>query len=135
VVRYRRIGTGRPTLLLYSLSDSQGLWPEVIDTLAAGCRLIIPTPPAMGADVESWLAALIDGLGVSNLTVIATEAFGFAPLQATLGRCDQIARIVLVAASAGVRTFAPTASTPVLVLQRDSPADEVLHRLSSFLGG
>jgi hypothetical protein len=135
VVRYRRSGSGRPALLLYSPSDRQALWPEVIDALAAGYRLIVPTPPVTGTDVEAWLAALIDGLGVPNLSVIATEGFGLAPLHATLGRCDQIARIVLVSTGAGARTSVTTSSPPLLVLHRDRPADEVLPVLLSFLGG
>jgi hypothetical protein len=133
VVRYRRSGTGRPTLLLYSRSD-EGLWPELIDALAAGYRLIVPTPPTPGTDLESWLAALIDGLGVPNLSVIATEGFGLAPLDAILGRCDQIARIVLVA-----NTNTPAADaigeTPLLVLRRDRPVHDILPTVLRFLGG
>jgi hypothetical protein len=125
-------------LLLHSLSDSQALWPEVIDALVASYRLIVPTPAEPGSDVESWLAALIDGLGVPNLGIIATEAFGLAPLEACLGRCDQIARIVLVAADANagmLAAVAPTAAatTPILVLHRDRPAGEVLPLLMAFL--
>jgi hypothetical protein len=135
VVRYRRTGAGRPTLLLDSRRDGQGLWPEVIDALAAGYRLIVPTPPERGTDVELWLAALIDGLGVPNLTVIATEAFGLAPLEATLGRCDQVARIVIVSRSANTSGSVIAAEIPVLVVQRDRPADEIIPVLLEFLVG
>ena len=134
VVRYRRSGSGQPALLLYSATDNQGLWPEVIEALAAGFRLIVPSPPAPGTDAESWLATVIEGLGVPNLTVIVTEAFGLAPLEAIVGRCDQVARIVFVAAGAGVGVSASRTSTPLLVLQRERPADEILPALMRFLG-
>jgi hypothetical protein len=137
-VRYRRTGAGRPALLLYALSDSEALWPEMLEALASGYRLIVPSPPEAGNDVESWLAALMDGLGLSSCIVIATDRFEVAALERAL-ESGQVGRIVLVLGSDAVtgatRPSALPDRTPLLVLRRDQPAAEIVPQLLDFLQG
>jgi hypothetical protein len=138
IVRYRRTGAGRPAVLLYSVHDNEALWPEVLEALASRYRLIVPTPPEAGADVESWLAALIDGLGLSSCIAIATDGFGMASLQRAVesGRIGRVVQVVESdTVSGGTRPPALPDRTPLLVLRRNQPAAEVIPELLVFLQG
>jgi hypothetical protein len=136
VVRYRRSGAGRPVLLL----QTEPLWPEVHELLLEpGVRLFVPDPPEPGAEVETWLAALLDGLGMPNLVVIACDGFCIAALERALLEPDQVDRIILVCQGRGRESgvdgtlTSRLAAVPLLVLRRDRPADEILPLVRSFI--
>ena len=60
-------------LLLQPASAIAPLWPELLDRIATGTRLVVPEPPATEMEVEDWLSALLEGLGMRNTTIVATE--------------------------------------------------------------
>jgi pimeloyl-ACP methyl ester carboxylesterase len=142
VVHYRRVGAGPALLLLHSPEESEAIWPEVVALLGTGRRLIVPDAPAADTDVEAWLSALLDGLGMSSVTVVAADSFCIAALERTLLDPDRIDRIVLVcrgrgseAAVTGVVYSEPhLANVPILVVRRDRPASEILPVVAKFLG-
>lgn len=141
VVRYRRSGAGRPLLLLHSPQDSPPLWPEVLDVLHSGFRLVIPDPPPRGTEAETWLSALLDGLGLSEVTVVASDEFCIAALERALLEPDRVARVVMVVRGRGseavvdgsIDSIPRLASVPLLVLRHDRPAAEVLPLVANFL--
>ena len=133
VVPYRRSGAGRAVLLLHSSGDADALWPELMDVLRAGFRLIIPAPPPAEVGREAWLAVLLDGLGMSNVAVIATDDFASAAVDRALGEPDQVAQVVLVCCADDAPDMATRFALPLLVLRRDRPAAEILPLILAFL--
>lgn len=145
VVRYRRSGggAGPAILLLQPASSAAPLWQELADMLGDGRRVIVPDPPADDSEVEAWLSALLEGLGVRNITVIATEGFCMAALERALLSPEQVGRVVMVCSGRGsegavdgtLATSVQSAAVPFLVLRRDRPASEILPVVESFLRG
>ncbi len=141
VMRYRRSGAGRAILVLRS-GDSNSPWPELLEGLRRGYRLIDPEPPAEGADVAGWLAGFLEGLGTSTVRIIAADRFCIPVLELALRESDQIRRIVLVAtgrstpdAARGVlETAMGRAPVALLVLRGDHTADGVISLITDFLG-
>lgn len=141
IVRYRRSGSGPALLLLDSPAESGAIWPEVVDVLSAGRRLIVPEPPSPDTEVEPWLSVLFDGLGMSNVTVVASDGFCIAALERALLEPDRIARVILVCrgrgSEGGVRgaidSVPHLATVPLLVLRRERPASEILPLVERFL--
>jgi len=143
VVRYRRSGAGPVVLLLQPASAIAPLWPELLDRIAAGTRLVVPEPPANEMEVEDWLSALLEGLGMRNTTIVATEGFCIAALERTLLSPEQIARVIIVCSGRGSESAvdgqlaapAQAAGVPFLVLRRDRPVSEILPVVERFLRG
>ena len=73
-VRYRRSGSGPTLLLLDSPGEAGAIWPEVVEMLSVGRRIILPEPPPSDTEVEQWLSVLFDALG-SSVTVVASDGF------------------------------------------------------------
>jgi hypothetical protein len=133
VVRYRRSGAGRAVLLLHGPGDADAIWPELMDVLHTGFRLIVPTPPPADVALEPWLAVLLDGLGMSNVAVIATDAFSSAAVDRALAEPDQIAAVVLVSRDEDSPSTATRFAVPLLVLRRDQPAHEIMPLVLGLL--
>jgi hypothetical protein len=143
VVRYRRSGAGPVVLLLQPHQSRAPLWPELLTLIGEGSRLIVPEPPADESEVEAWLSALLEGLGIRNITVVATDDFCIAALERTMLSPEQIARVVMVCSGRGTEsgvdgmlsTPAQTAAVPFLVVRRERPASEILPLVERFLRG
>ena len=141
VVRYRRSGAGPAVLLLQPASPAQSLWPELFELVASGARLIVPEPPANDAEVEEWLSALFEGLGLRNTTIVAADGFCIAALERALLSPEQIARVVMVCSGRGSESAvdgklagaAQAASVPLLVVRRERPVSEILPVVEGFL--
>jgi hypothetical protein len=144
VVRYRRSGLGRAVLVLVPPDHADPIWPELLDALAATFRLIVPEPPAAEPDAAAWLATFLEGLGASNVGILAAGCFCIPALESALAEADQIARIVLVPGGAGggrpaangvLETAIRDVGVPLLVVRRAQPADEVVPLVTEFLRG
>ena len=141
VMRYRRAGTGRAIIVLYSAHDSGPPWPELVDALGQGFRLILPEPPDADADIAEWLADFLEGLGMSNIGIVAAGRFCVPTLELTLLGVDQVARIVLVPngrrGEAGLGGALDTATAqavvPLLVLRDGHRVEEILPLVTRFL--
>ena len=139
VMRYRRTGVGRTVLVLRSIDDTDPLFPELLEELSAGVRLIVPEPPAADVDVASWLADFLEGLGVSNVRILAVDRFCIPALDLAILQTGQITRLVLVPDRAEhggtLEKAAQHLTLPLLVVQRWRPASEVLPLITGFLDG
>jgi hypothetical protein len=141
VMRYRRAGAGRAIVVLRSVSDPDPFWPELLEVLRLGYRLIVPEPPAADADVAAWLASFLEGLGTSTVRILAADRFCIPALELALLESDQIARIVLVAegpaaGDAGrgaLESAMGRSSVPLLVVRGARPANEGISLITDFL--
>lgn len=139
VMRYRRVGTGRPVLVLHSPANP--LWPELLEALGAGYRLVVPEPPAGDADPTAWVADFLEGLGASSVRIVAANGFCHAALELALLEAVGITRLVLVAdgpaAPAAPRGFLRSAmgrtSAPILMVRRGESAEEGVAAITDFL--
>ena len=141
VVRYRRSGSGRAVLLLQAPGKTQPLWPEVLELLCTGARLIEPEPPAAEEEIAPWLTLMLEGLGLADVTIVALEGFCMAALERALVDPDRIARIILAChsrdaiAKLGPEAIARLSAVPLLVIGLDQPANEVAERVAGFMRG
>ncbi len=141
VMRYRRSGTGRPVLILHSPDDPQQLWPELLEALGAGYRLIVPEPPSADEDVATWIAGFLEGLGTTGVRIVAAAQFSIPALELALLEAVGITRMVLVANGPPtldprrgfLRSAIGRASVPLLVVRRAQPADEGVALITDFL--
>lgn len=138
VMRYRRSGAGTALLLLAAGDD---LWPDFAERLAQHYRVVVPELPANVNEVAAELRCLLDGLGASQVPVIAAGRYCDAALELALGRNEFVGRVVLVPELAGASsdlpsgtyTRPPVVTLPLCVLSRDMPAADALRRTIAFL--
>jgi len=145
VMRYRRLGTGRPLLVLEACSELP-IHPELRRALAESHRLVMPELPTGEVHLANWLSDFMEGMGTSRLPLLATEGF-FAPaLELALLGNDQVARIAFLAEDRGMAPY-PTethaqgvvdsattkARVPVLLLRRTQSLSEIVALVRNFL--
>jgi hypothetical protein len=141
VMRYHRSGAGRAVLVLGSLSDGGPLWPALLETLRGGYRLIVPEPPLADAEIAPWLAAFLEGLGISTVRIVAAGRFCVPSLELALRESDQVARIALVAPGEGtpdagrgaLETAMGRSVIPLLLLRGGHGADDAVSLIAHFL--
>jgi hypothetical protein len=145
VTRYRRSGAGRAVVVLLA-ADCAPLWPGLGRTLAPRCRVITPEPPPAGADVVAWLGEFLEGLGVSDVGLVAAGDLCVPAFELTFGNVDQITRLVLVPDGDGpgggptyieddVAHAAGAPAVPLLVVGRAVPDEQALLVVERFLLG
>jgi hypothetical protein len=141
VTRYVRRGAGRPVVVLSGASDCEALWPELLDAIAAHCRLILPEVPAHEAGFSSWLRGFLDGVGLPVVSLIATGHCCLPAVELALLDADRLERLVLVpdgcAEVTGLMGMLGTgerpSALPLLVLRRAASAEEALQLVEPFL--
>jgi len=143
VVRYQRAGSGPAVVLLRASSSPDALWPEVTDKLARCHRLIVPEAPATNGDDAGWITDFLEGLGLAEVALIATDPFCIPALELALLGAEQISRVVLVpSGEVGDTGLAGSLAASgydvpigLLVVRRGLPAGEALPLVGSFLRG
>ena len=139
-MRYRRSGGGLPVVVLGSPGDPERLWPGLHEALASRFRLIVPELPRCDSDVAAWLSAFLEGLGSTEVRVVASSEFCVPALELAAGDVDRIARVVLVVGgnaggaeldgkAAGV---ARPAAVPLLVVPSGAPAKDAVALVVGF---
>ena len=138
VMRYRHSGAGTSLLLLSADND---LWPGFAERLAEHYRVVVPELPDNPNEVAAELRCLLDGLGASQVPVIASGRYCDAALELALGRNEFVGRAVLipepVGASSdlpsGTYTRAPVITLPLCIVSRELPVAAALRRTIAFL--
>lgn len=141
VTRYRRLGTGRPVVLLSTAPLAEPLWPEATDAVAAVHRIYAPEIPSAITGFGPWLRGFMDGVGAERPSIIATSEFCVAALEYALLDPYRIHSLVLVpdgdsdeTGLDGTISAANGAATlPILVLRREHPAGSAVELLTRFL--
>ena len=141
VTRYRRIGTGRPVLVLHSGDDGSELWPGLLETLGGSYRLIVPEAPPADADVAGWVADFLEGLGTTSVRIVASGRFALPSLELTLIEAVAVPRLVLIADGPAtsetprgfLRSTHGRASASVLIVRRDQGPAEGVAAIADFL--
>jgi len=140
VMRYHRTGAGRAVVLVRAADGSHPPWPELLDALGDGFRLIAPEVPA-GGDVAAWLSRFLEGLGVARVAVVAAEPYCLPALELALLDADRVGHVVLVAggpaAQGGLAGMVATSCGErplrLLVVRRALAAPDVLPGVLRFL--
>jgi pimeloyl-ACP methyl ester carboxylesterase len=141
VMRYRRVGAGRPLVVLRGAADGDALWPELDAPLAARFRVLVPELPEGCDDLAAWIGAFLEGVGLDRVTLLAAEPCCLAALEVALLDPHRVERLALVPAGVATETgldgtLATTlagATVPLLVVRRGLPADEAIPLLRHFL--
>jgi hypothetical protein len=135
VVRYCRTGTGPCVLVLRATDGSQALWPELLDALEPGFRLIRPELPDADERLAARLAGFLEGLGIARVAVLATEPFCTAALDLARLDPERVASVVLVAGERadGVTTPSRGRGLRLLVVRRALAAGEAVPRILRVL--
>lgn len=99
---YRRAGAGNLVVLLGARFLAPTAQP-IIEALAARYRVIIPDLPlpmpddrAPAAAVSGWLRSFLDGLGATELSIVASDDVALAALAFALSDEGRVRRLVLL---------------------------------------
>ena len=139
VVRYRRAGTGRSIVVL--LPGDSKPWRELIEALGSHFRVVLPEAPPADTDIADWLADFLEGLGTSNVRIVAANRFCIPTLELTLLGLDQVARVALVPCGlagedqVGEALEAATRQSmvPLIVIRDGNPMEEIVPLITGFL--
>ena len=148
VMRYKRLGAGRPVLVLQSSAELETSCPVLVRALTESdgtFRLIVPDLPA-GVHLAGWLADFLEGIGAANVAVVATDRFSAAAIELAMLGAEQIARVVLIADERGpfgrwcnawqhadLATAGRAARVPLLLIHCGQPAEETSALVRMFL--
>ena len=137
VIRYRRVGAGRPVLVL---AEQQEICPTVVRALTETgyVRLIMPEPRMEAVHVPGWPADFLEGIGATSVGLLATPSFAGAAIELAMLGAEQIERVVLVAEESGrfgrwcegwkeaaLECADRRRQVPVLLVHKGLPMDEI----------
>ena len=106
-VRYRRLGSGPPLLLVHGLMTTGYSWRYVIEELSRYFTVYAPdlvgageTPspdrPLPAAAMADWLAALIAALAIEGCPVVGNSMGGWLSMQLALRHPKRVARLCVL---------------------------------------
>lgn len=140
VMRYRRMGSGRPVVLVGGTTAGDSLWPGLADVLARQFRVIVPETPSSGDDFACWLGDFLEGLGMSEVGLVASDAFCASAIDLVLRDADRVGRVVVVRGGCGpsagmgeLATSLDATPVPLLTIGRDVPGSEAVPLVTRFL--
>jgi hypothetical protein len=146
-IRYRRLGAGYPVLVL---ADAAEICPAVADALtqAGTLRLIMPEPPLENVHLAGWLGDFLEGIGATNVGLLATQSFCMAAIELAMFASEQITRAVLVADEPGdfgrwcegwqhgsLTSASRSGTVPILLVHKGQPMAEIGPLVRDFFGG
>jgi hypothetical protein len=140
-MRYRRLGAGRPVVLLSSDSPGEAIWPEALAAIAALHRVYAPELQADQPGIGPWLRDFMDGVGADRPAIIATSSYCIPALEYALADPYRLHSLVLIpdgaVAETGLDGIIGTgngaATLPILVTRREHPAGAATGLLTRFL--
>ena len=143
VTSYERTGAGDPVLLLVGPDEdiATPFWTAIRRAIGAQFRLVVPDTGPTGGDLNGWLGAFLDGLGVEGASFIADEKVGVAVIGFALLAPDRVKRLVLV--SSGCPDVPDldgavgdqASPHPLLVVRAQGDPEAVAASVVKFLAG
>lgn len=136
-------GTGAPVVILAPGTPDANIWPELFEALSAGRRVYIPDLPDAEWCFSPRLAAFLDGLGLSAVTLVAPASFCVPALEFALLEPDRLQRLILVpqggAKETGLTgtltTATPTREISVLLIRRETAVANAVQLVDKFVAG
>jgi pimeloyl-ACP methyl ester carboxylesterase len=145
VIRYVRFGsgTGAPVIILTPGTPEANVWPELFEALAAGRRVYIPDLPDAEWCFAPRLAAFLDGLGLSSVTLVAPGSYCVPALEFALLEPERLQRLVLVprgvaeetGLSGTLATAKPAREVSVMLVRRETAVDTAVELVDKFVAG
>jgi pimeloyl-ACP methyl ester carboxylesterase len=146
-----REGAGRPCVLLHGGLSQAGEWAQVAGRLSG--PVVIPDRPGWGlsdrrhltpttfrARQSAWLLALLDGLGLDKVTLVASSIGGYVGLAFAHDHPARVHELIIIGAPAGLaRTpmpmFARLMGAPVVgpLMARMKISDPEVNRKRVFV--
>jgi hypothetical protein len=131
VIRYVRRGSGPCIVLLDADAEANPVWGPLVDSLAAGHRIVVPQPPSESVDdTSSWLRGFVEGLGLSSCVVIAGPALTNAALD-LVADDDLLVRKLVLIGDGGATIGAPTSR--ILRVDPATAVAESVGRIEAFV--
>ena len=96
MTRYVRRGTGPAVVLVGADVDTNPVWRPLVERLESGHRIVVPQPPQANADVTAWLRGFIEGLGLTNVVLIAGNGSSAAALELATADDFLVRKLVLM---------------------------------------
>ena len=72
---------GRPSSCVGADAKANPVWEPLVERLELGHRIVVPQPPPVSADITAWLRGFIEGLGLSDVVLIAGNGTSSAALE------------------------------------------------------
>ena len=140
-MRYRRLGAGRPVVLLSALPATDAIWPEALEAIAAKHRVYAPDLSSEMAGIGPWLREFLDGVGAEHPTLIATSTLCIPALEYALLDPYRLQSLILIpdgsvddtGLDGTLGTANGSATLPILVTRREHPSGSAAELLMRFL--
>ncbi len=132
VTRYVRRGTGPSVVLVGADAKANPVVCPLIERLAPNHRLIVPQPPSTASDLTDWLRGFIEGIGLTQIVVVAGEPS--ADAAAELATLDDftIRKLVLLPKSSS-NGNGKHRSERILCVDAHWPTTDAVARIASFI--
>lgn len=131
VTRYVRRGSGPSVVLVGADAKANPVWGPLVERLELGHRIVVPQPPPVNVHIAAWLRAFIEGLGLSDVVLIAGNGTSSAALELASTDDFLIRKLILMGdAGDSVRT---ASSERMLFVQRGDSAADQLRQIEDFI--
>jgi len=130
VTRYVRRGSGPSVVLLGADAEANPLWAPLLESIAATHRVIIPQLPPDGVDQSTWLREFIEGLGLSEVVLIAGSSLCEAALDLAAVDDFTVRKLILLP---GESAAVGHSGARALWVEPEWSQPTVLQRVRNFL--
>lgn len=104
---YLRAGAGHPVVVLVPPGDAAPAWPAIAERIAERaadrCRIIAPEVAPEPAELDCWLRAFLDGLGVGGATLVVGATLADAARDFAAREPDRVASVAVLDAGGAPR--------------------------------
>ena len=130
VTRYVRRGTGPSVVLVGADADTDPVVLPLITTLAPNHRLIVPQTPSAD-DLATWLRGFIEGIGLSEITLIAGNQPASAAVDLVAVDDFTIGKLVVLAGASNAN--GKHSSERILWVDPGWSTDDAVSRVARFI--
>ena len=132
VTRYVRRGTGPSVVLVGADASTSPVVLPLITKLAPKHRLIVPQTP-VADDLASWLRGFIEGIGLSEIALIAGDAPAVAATELAVADDFTIRRLVVLGQSTTASSNGSHSSGRILWVDAGWSPEDAVTRIASFI--